>query len=114
MANNLETNNIVILTQALVRERVEARRNFPNAEFLPGDPVPYGQRVSRGSSAPGYVIGEIIRYLPVDEYNDPDCPGRVIHYPEKQPFHFWEIEIDTLVNGKKMKVLDYPPNLKPI
>lgn len=53
----------IILTRALAEKRIEARERFPEAVWLPGDPLPVGEVVACGAFT-GTVLAE---YKPPSE-----------------------------------------------
>lgn len=49
--------SVLVFTPALLAARKQARENFPDAEFLPGDDPPVGERLRRANGEVVEVIG---------------------------------------------------------
>ena len=89
---------MIILTQELAKLRQEARKNFPNAIWLPGDDPPCGTVVFRDGKKIGTVEGEFIP--PADD------PDRLRYW--------WRIKRDDMqLQGKQATSIEYPPTLRP-
>lgn len=98
--------NCIILTPELVEKRIHARRHFPNAEFLPGDPCPYGKEVVRENGEAAIVLR---KYKITDVSLKDDYNNALLE-------HWWVIQVDASKYGgekfKALEVLEYPPCLK--
>lgn len=95
----------IILTPELAEIRIEARKIFPNHDFLPGDDCPAGQRVIRQNGETATILG------PARLSKD----SAVLHKE-----YWWEVETDEEIfhdlpgrrGVRKMRVLDWPPTLR--
>lgn len=91
---------MIILTPELAECRMEARKIFPNPDFLPGDDCPSGQKVVRLNGEPAIVLRP---YKP-----GPD--SAVVNGK-----YWWHIELpNTIHEGKPMVVLEWPPCLRKV
>jgi hypothetical protein len=82
----------IILTHRLAAARLQARSNFPGAQWLPGDECPIGLRVLRRDGATATVLGEV-------------------QYPEGDTNEWWWWLQDD--RYPEHMVLDWPPTLRP-
>lgn len=88
---------MIILTKELAELRIQARTNFPNADFLPGDDPPVGETLYRtnysGKIEPLVVLGEF----------QPEEAQKSLRYWWKVDWHY---------RGERHTALEWPPNLR--
>lgn len=92
----------IILTPELAEIRIEARKIFPNHDFLPGDDCPIGQKVIRSNGEMATVMG----------CHRPDPTSGIINGQ-----YWWQVRLDSQklfdnMTKKEAFVLDWPPTLR--